>query len=120
MNSLEWLITLAVFHLLYGILFSLFFKKEGIAAYKAFIPFYNSLLLLRVLERPWWWLILFCLPIINLVMFPVLWIDILYAYKKPKPLERVLTVVSLGTYLFVLGLDAKTFREEGRLRPEKN
>lgn len=119
MNSLEWLITLTAFHLLYAILFSLFFKKEGIATYKAFIPFYNSLLLLRVLERPWWWLILFCLPIINLVMFPVLWIDILYAYKRPKPLEHVLTVASLGTYLFVLGLDSTTFREEGRLRPEK-
>lgn len=119
MNSLEWLITLSAFHLLYATLFSLFFKKEGIATYKAFIPFYNSILMLRVLDRPWWWLLLFCLPIINLVMFPVLWVDLLYAYKRPKPIENVLTLISLGLYLFTLGLDSNTSREVDRLRPEK-
>ena len=119
MNSLEWLITLSAFHLLYATLFSLFFKKEGIATYKAFIPFYNSILMLRVLDRPWWWLLLFCLPIINLVMFPVLWIDLLYAYKRPKPIEQVLTLISLGLYLFTIGLDSNTTREVDRLRPEK-
>ena len=119
MNSLEWLITLSAFHLLYATLFSLFFKKEGIATYKAFIPFYNSLLMLKVLERPWWWLLLFCLPIINLVMFPVLWIDLLYAYKRPKPIEQVLTLITLGLYLFTMGLDSNTTREVDRLRPEK-
>lgn len=119
MNSLEWLITLSAFHLLYATLFSLFFKKEGIATYKAFIPFYNSILMLRVLDRPWWWLLLFCLPIINLVMFPVLWIDLLYAYKRPKPIEHVLTLISLGLYLFTLGIDSNTSREVDRLRPEK-
>lgn len=119
MNSLEWLISLSAFHLVYAALYSLFFKKEGIAAYKAFIPFYNSILVLRVLDRPWWWLLLFCLPIINLVMFPVLWIDLLYAYKRPKPIEHLLTLISLGLYLFTLGLDSKTSRDEDRLRPEK-
>ncbi len=119
MNSLEWLITLSAFHLLYATLFSLFFKKEGIATYKAFIPFYNSILMLRVIDRPWWWLLLFCLPIINLVMFPVLWIDLLYAYKRPRPIEHLLTLISLGLYLFALGLDSKSTREEDRFRPEK-
>lgn len=119
MTGLEWLISLSGFHLAYSGLFALLFKKEGIAIYKAFIPFYNSLIMLKILERPWWWLILFCLPIIHLILFPVLWIDILYAYKRPKPAEQILTVISLGLYLFAVALDPQTARKDDRLRPEK-
>ena len=119
MTSFEWIAVLTAFHLVYGLLFMLFFKKEGIAPYKAFIPFYNSVLMLRVLERPWWWVVLFILPIINLVMFPVLWIDLLYAYKKPKRTEHLWVILTLGLYLFKLGLDTSAKREEDRLKPEK-
>ena len=119
MTSFEWIAVLTAFHLVYGLLFMLFFKKEGIAAYKAFIPFYNSVLMLRVLERPWWWLVLFMLPIINLVMFPVLWIDLLYAYKKPKRAEPFWVILTLGLYLFTLGANASSKRETDRLKPEK-
>lgn len=119
MTSFEWIAVLTAFHLVYGLLFMLFFKKEGIVPYKAFIPFYNSVLMLRVLERPWWWVVLFVLPIINLVMFPVLWIDLLYAYKKPKRTEHLWVILTLGLYLFKLGIDASAKREADRLKPEK-
>lgn len=119
MTSFEWIAVLTAFHLVYGLLFMLFFKKEGIAPYKAFIPFYNSVLMLRVLERPWWWVVLFILPIINLVMFPVLWIDLLYAYKKPKRTEHLWVILTLGFYLFKLGIDTSAKREADRLKPEK-
>lgn len=119
MTSFEWIAVLTAFHLVYGLLFMLFFKKEGITPYKAFIPFYNSVLMLRVLERPWWWVVLFILPIINLVMFPVLWIDLLYAYKKPKRTEHLWVILTLGLYLFKLGLDTSAKREADRLKPEK-
>lgn len=119
MTSFEWIAVLTAFHLVYGLLFMLFFKKEGIAPYKAFIPFYNSVLMLRVLERPWWWVVLFILPIINLVMFPVLWIDLLYAYKKPKRAEHLWVILTLGLYLFTLGANASSKRETDRLKPEK-
>ena len=119
MTSFEWIAVLIAFHLVYGLLFMLFFKKEGIAPYKAFIPFYNSVLMLRVLERPWWWVVLFVLPIINLVMFPVLWIDLLYAYKKPKREEHLWVILTLGLYLFTLGANASSKREADRLKPEK-
>ena len=119
MTSFEWIAVLTAFHLVYGLLFMLFFKKEGIVPYKAFIPFYNSVLMLRVLERPWWWVVLFVLPIINLVMFPVLWIDLLYAYKKPKRTEHLWVILTLGLYLFKLGVDTSAKRETDRLKPEK-
>ena len=119
MTSFEWIAVLTAFHLVYGLLFMLFFKKEGIAPYKAFIPFYNSVLMLRVLERPSWWVVLFVLPIINLVMFPVLWIDLLYAYKKPKRAEHLWVILTLGLYLFTLGANASSKRETDRLKPEK-
>ena len=119
MTSFEWIAVLIAFHLVYGLLFMLFFKKEGIAPYKAFIPFYNSVLMLRILERPWWWVVLFVLPIINLVMFPVLWIDLLYAYKKPKREEHLWVILTLGLYLFTLGANASSKRETDRLKPEK-
>ena len=39
--------------------------------------------------------------------------------ERPHEAEHLLTLISLGLYLFTLGLDSNTSREVDRLRPEK-
>ncbi len=43
------------------------FTKAGKPGWAAIIPIYNTLILLEIVGKPWWWLLLFCIPGVNLV-----------------------------------------------------
>jgi len=49
----------------------------------AFIPILNIILMLQIAKRPLWWIILFIIPIVNLVIGIILFLDILKALKRP-------------------------------------
>ena len=71
--------------LLFGLAFYIFFsfclkkiaEKAGIQETGIWwIPIVNLLLLLRVAEKPSWWLILFLVPLANIVVMFIVWIDV--------------------------------------------
>jgi len=43
------------------------FEKAGKPGWAAIIPIYNTLILLEVVGKPWWWLLLFLIPGVNLI-----------------------------------------------------
>jgi len=43
------------------------FQKAGEPGWAAIIPIYNTLVLLRIVEKPWWWLFLLLVPYVNIV-----------------------------------------------------
>ena len=45
------------------------FVKAGKPGWGAIIPFYNTYLMIKVAGRPGWWLILFFIPIVNVIMW---------------------------------------------------
>lgn len=45
------------------------FEKAGEPGWAILIPIYNSIVLLKIVGKPWWWLFLFLIPIVNLVFF---------------------------------------------------
>ena len=47
------------------------FEKAGQAGWKAIIPIYNAYILLKIVGKPGWWLILFLIPVVNLIF--VIW-----------------------------------------------
>ena len=120
MTLAQWIIFFLAVQLVHGLGTFKLYQKAGQAGYKAFIPVYNLVVALSFLERPKWWTILFFLPIINLILFPVLWIDLLYAFKKkPKSLEMLWAVLSLGLYLIPLNYDSSTEFQTNRQKPEQ-
>ena len=120
MNLTQWLIFLLAVQLVHGLGTFKLYQKAGQAGYKAFIPVYNLIVALSFLERPKWWTILFFLPIINLILFPVLWIDLLYAFKKkPKSIEMLWVILSLGLYLVPLNYASSTEFQANRQKPEQ-
>jgi len=120
MTLTQWLIFFLAVQLVHGLGTFKLYQKAGQAGYKAFIPVYNLIVALSFLERPKWWTILFFLPIINLILFPVLWIDLLYAFKKkPKSLEMLWAVLSLGFYLVPLNYSSNTEFQTNRQKPEQ-
>jgi hypothetical protein len=62
------------FWISYGIVFVLIiiaqwrvFEKAGQPGWAAIIPIYSTLVLLRIVGKPWWWLLLMLIPIANII-----------------------------------------------------
>lgn len=43
------------------------FEKAGRKGWESIIPIYNILILIKIIGKPWWWIILFLIPIVNIV-----------------------------------------------------
>jgi signal peptidase I len=78
------------------------YKKAGFSPLLALIPFYNSIILLRIIKRPQWWVILLYIPIVNLLMLPVVWVETARSFGKNSLLDSFLAWASLGFYGFYL------------------
>ncbi len=58
------------------------FVKAGRPGWAAIIPFYNYYVMLKVVGRPGWWLILYFIPIANLVVWIIVAIDLAKSFNK--------------------------------------
>jgi len=43
------------------------FVKAGQEGWAAIVPVYNTYILLKIVGKPWWWLLLMLIPIVNIV-----------------------------------------------------
>ena len=48
------------------------FEKAKEPGWAAIIPIYNSLILIKVSGKPWWFFLLMFIPIVNLVMYIII------------------------------------------------
>ncbi|RTL47990.1 MAG: hypothetical protein EKK39_13135 [Sphingobacteriales bacterium] len=44
------------------------FEKAGQPGWACIIPIYNFIVLMRVIGKPWWWLLLMLIPFVNIVL----------------------------------------------------
>jgi len=58
------------------------FEKADQPGWAAIIPIFNLYVLLNVVGRPVWWLILFFVPIINVIVGVILCVDTAKAFGK--------------------------------------
>jgi hypothetical protein len=58
------------------------FTKAGQPGWASIIPFYNIYVLLTIVGRPGWWLLLFFIPIVNLVIGIIVTIDLATRFGK--------------------------------------
>ena len=58
------------------------FAKAGQPGWAAIIPIYNVYILLKIANRPWWWLLLMLIPLVNLVIAIIVAIDVAKAFGK--------------------------------------
>ena len=76
------------------------YKIAGRESWEAAVPVYNAVVLMKIINRPWWYTILLFVPIINLIMFPVIWVETLRSFGKNSIADTVLGVVTLGLYIY--------------------
>lgn len=99
MEIFGWLILILLVQLIHGIGTWKLYVKAGRKAWEAFIPVYNGIVLMQIINRPKYWILLLFIPVINLFLFPIIWIETLRTFGKKSTLDMVLGVVTLGFYI---------------------
>ena len=109
MNMTQWLIFFLLIQVIHFLGTWKLYIKAGRKAWEALIPIYNAIILMKIIKRPTWWVILLFLPIINLIMFPVVWVETIRSFGKNTRLDTWLVVLTLGFYIYYINyfLDVK-------------
>ena len=78
------------------------YVKAGRKAWEAALPIYNGIVLMKIINRPKWWIVLLFIPVVNLLMFPVIWIETIRTFSFYKKIDSFLVIVTLGLYIFYI------------------
>ena len=121
MTFFEWAIFFFIIQILHGIGTWKLYKFAGHQSFYAFVPVYNALILMRIINRPWWWVFLLFIPIINLLIIPVIWVETCRSYGKNSTLDTFLVLLSLGFYIYKINYSEKILHVKNRdLNPKSN
>jgi hypothetical protein len=102
------IIYVAIAVLLIAALWKVFTKADQ-AGWKSIIPIYNLYITLKIVGRPAWWLILFLIPIVNIVIAFVVYIDLARSFGKGTGFGVGLTLLSF-IFVPILGFGAARYR----------
>ncbi len=115
----QWFIFILIIQVIHGLGTWKLYIKAGRQAWEAFVPVYNAVVLMKIINRPWWWVFLLFLPIVNLIMFPVIWVETARSFGKNTYLDTFLAVVTLGFYNYYLNYAADVTHVKDRsLQPK--
>ncbi|KPM31678.1 Signal peptidase I [Croceitalea dokdonensis DOKDO 023] len=99
MNGTQWIIFILLIQVIHFLGTWKLYVKAGRKAWEAAIPVYNGIVLMQIINRPKWWVLLLFIPIINLLMFPVVWVETIRSFGKNKVLHTWLVILTLGFYI---------------------
>ncbi|WP_299336803.1 signal peptidase I [uncultured Psychroserpens sp.] len=121
MTITQWLIFILIIQIIHGLGTWKLYVKAGRQAWEAFIPVYNAVILMKIINRQWWWTILLFVPIVNLIMLPVVWVETARSFGKNEYLDTFLAVVTLGFYNYYLNYVADvTYVENRDINPKSS
>ncbi|MEE9362532.1 MAG: signal peptidase I [Cellulophaga sp.] len=94
--------------------------KANRKAWEALIPIYNGIILLKIINRPWWWIFLLFFPIINLLLFPIIWVETIRSFGRNNTKDTCLVLFTLGFFITYLNYnsDKLQYIENRNLQPK--
>jgi len=102
MTTYHWIIFFLIVQLIHGLGTWKLYEKAGRKRWEAFVPIYNSIILMKIINRPTWWTVLLFIPIINLIMFPVIWVETLRSFGKNSTTDTLLGIFTFGFYIYYI------------------
>ncbi|GEC71731.1 signal peptidase I [Flavobacterium flevense] len=96
------------------------YEAAGRKKWEAAIPVYNAIVLMKIIGRPTWWTLLLFIPIINLIMFPVIWVETLRSFGKRSQLDTFLGIITFGLYIYYVNYTQKLEYNSDRSLHPKN
>ncbi|MCX2720409.1 signal peptidase I [Lentiprolixibacter aurantiacus] len=121
MNGTAWIIFILIVQVIhFGGTWKLY-KKAGRKPWEALVPVYNALVLMQIIRRPKWWVILLFIPIINLLMFPVVWVETIRSFGRNNLPETWLVILTLGFYIYYVNYALEVeYIEDRSLHPKSS
>jgi len=119
MTITEWFIFFLIIQVIHFLGTWKLYVKAGRSAWEAAIPVYNGIILMQIIKRPKWWIILLFIPIINLLMFPVIWVETIRSFGRNSKMDTILVILTLGLYIYYVNyvLDV-VYIEDRSLHPK--
>lgn len=90
------------------------YVRAGRKAWEAGVPIYNAVVLMGIINRPKWWTILLFVPIVNLIMIPVVWVETARSFGFNSFKDTALTVLTGGLYLYYINYVTDSPHIKGR------
>ena len=92
--------------------------KAGRKAWEAAVPIYNAIVLMKIINRSPWWTLLLFIPIVNLIMFPVIWVETLRSFGRNSNTDTFLGVCTFGLYIYYINYTQEvTYTNDRSLKP---
>ena len=107
MTIYQWFIFFLIIQLIHGLGTWKLYKNAGYKSLFSFIPIYNAIILMRIINRPWWWIFLLFIPVVNLLIFPVIWVETSRSFSKNSSFETLLAVITLGLFIYSINYSKK-------------
>jgi len=79
------------------------FEKAGQPGWAIIVPIYNAYILLKIAGRPGWWLLLYLIPLVNIVIALIVAIDVAKSFGQSAVFGIVLLFLFCGIGYLVLG-----------------
>lgn len=118
MTLIQWFIFFLILQIVHLLGTWKLYQKAGRKSWEAGIPIYNAIILMKIINRPKWWVILLFVPIVNLIMFPVVWVETLRSFGKNTTLDTALGVLTLGLYIYYINYTQNvTYIKDRSLHP---
>jgi hypothetical protein len=95
------------------------FEKAGQPGWGAIIPIYNAYLLLKIAGRPGWWLILLLIPLVNVIIWLLVSIDIAQSFGKSAAWGVILLFLLNGLGFLILGFSDAQYVGPAAAQPVK-
>lgn len=119
MNGTQWILFILIIQVIHFLGTWKLYVKAGRKAWEAAVPIYNAIVLMQIINRPKWWVVLLFIPIINLLMFPVVWVETIRSFGKNKLWDTWLAILSLGFYIYYINYaEDVNYIEDRSLKPK--
>ena len=78
------------------------FQKAGFEGWECIVPIYNLLVLLKIVGKPWWWIFLLIIPVVNYVFLVWIWNMLSKSFGKDEGFTVGLVFLSV-VFIPILG-----------------
>ena len=92
------------------------FTKAGQPGWAAIIPFYNVYVMLQIIGRPGWWLLLFFVPVVNVIIWIIMMIELAKSFGRGGGFALGLIVFPF-IWMLILGFGADSYKRPAGISP---
>jgi hypothetical protein len=86
------------------------FTKAGQPGWAIFVPIYNFIVILKIVNKPWWWLFLMLIPIVNIVFLIIILHRVSLSFGKSGGFTVGLVLLSI-VFWGILAFDKSEYKK---------